>query len=160
MGWGSGLESHLWSPYSKKESRRHPPNPSGAPTGGDQSQAGLLPVRGQGWQGLMKGRVSAMTLSSVLRTVHGHPGPPSWLLFAAGGSSFLACPTTCTSPVTALLSGEIPTGLSKALRGPCLADPWALLCPHALYSRCPAPALYSFPQVEWLYSRIPDSHQL
>lgn len=48
--------------------------------------------------------------------VCGHQGPPSRLLFAAGGSSFPACPTTCTSPATALLSAETLTGPSKDLR--------------------------------------------
>lgn len=81
------------------------------------------------------------------------------LLFAAGGSSCPACPTTCTSPVTALLSGETPTGLSKDLRLPRVGL-WALPLPQALDPRCPASGLRSFLQMEWLYPRIPDSHQL
>lgn len=81
------------------------------------------------------------------------------LLFAAGGSSCRACPTTCTSPVTALLSGETPTGLSKDLTLP-WAGPWALPLPQALDPRCAAPDPRSFLQVEWLYPWIPDSYQL
>lgn len=82
-----------------------------------------------GWQGLREVRGPVMALPSVPEMGHGHQSPSPWLLFAAGGSLFLACPTMCTSPVTALLSGETPTGLSKDLRqplGPPRADPWTL----------------------------------
>ena len=151
----------LWFPYRKDKSRRHTPNPSGASTGGDQSQAGLIPGRGA-WQGLWEVGGPVMVLPSVLGTVHGYQGSVFQLLFAVGGSSSPACPTTWTSPATALRSGETPTGLSKDLRlprGPPMVGLWALPLPQALDPRCPAPDQHSFLQVEWLYPWIPNSRQ-
>lgn len=118
-------------------------------------------MRGE-WQGLRKVSGPVKALPSVPGLVHGHQDSLSQLLFAAGGSSFPACPTTFTSPVTALLSRETPTGLSKDLKlpwGPPMVDLWALPLPQALDPMCPAPDLHSFLQVEWLYPRIPNSHQ-
>lgn len=48
----------------------------------------------------------------------GCQGPQTWVLVAAGGSLFLAFPTTWTSPVITLLPGgaATATGLSKDQR--------------------------------------------
>lgn len=108
------------------------------------------------------GRGAVMALPSVPGMAHGHQGSLSQLLFAAGGSSSPACPTTWISPVTALRFQETPTGLSKDWSlpwGPPVVDLRALPLPQALDPRCPAPDQHSFLQVEWLYPWVPNSRQ-
>lgn len=82
-----------------------------------------------------------MALALCPGVVYGHEGHISVSL-AAGESFFLAYPTMCTFPVTALRSGGIatPTGLSKDPKlcwAPPMAFPWTPASSPPLGSQLP-----------------------